>query len=156
MNKSYLKNSFLSALAFGVTILTPTVSTIAAEYAVVVNKTNNIEGSQEEMQQQVQRIFLKQQTAWAGNIEAFPLDREADDAAHLAFAKVVLQMNVQEISSHWLSLKQQQGQTPPRSVGASSILLKLIGRREGGMGIVSVDDLSNAPGTVKILFRFSD
>ncbi|PCI45632.1 MAG: hypothetical protein COB49_09810 [Alphaproteobacteria bacterium] len=156
MKKNYFKISCTMALITGLALITPTSQAIAAEFAVIVNAANSMAGSEDEMRRQVKRIFMKQQSAWPGNVAAFPLDRSPTDAAHQAFLKNILGKTTQEMASHWLQVKQQQGTTPPRVVGASRILLRLVGKKEGGMGIVNVDDLAGAPTTIKVLFRFND
>ncbi len=156
MKKNNFKIVYTLTLLAGLILTTITPEAISAEFAVVVNAKNGTSGSQEEIRREVKRTFMKQQSSWTGNIDAFPLDRDPSNAAHQAFLKNVLQMSEQELDAHWLSMKQQQGQTPPRVVGSTRILLRLIGKKEGGMGVVNVDELAGAPASVKALLQFTD
>ena len=156
MKKKYFKKTHAIVCFLGLLLITLTSPVVAEEFAIIVNAANNTQGSDKEMRQQVRRIFMKQQSTWTGNISAFPLDRNKNDATHIAFLKNIIRMSEQEIASHWLRVKQQQGTTPPRIVGSTRILLRLVEKKEGGMGIVKISDLSNAPKTIKVLFRFND
>lgn len=156
MKKNKFKIFYTLTLLVGLIGTTITPEAISAEFFVVVNSSNGTSGSQDDIRREIKRVFLKQQSSWQGNIDAFPLDRNTTSAAHLAFIKNVLQMNEQELGNHWLSMKQQQGKTRPRVVGSTRILLRLVGKKEGGMGVVAVKDYAATSANVRALFKFTD
>lgn len=156
MNFRIMGSKFLKgALAIGIWAGLSGSAT-AGDYAIVVNAANQFSGSNEAIKQQVRRIFLKEQSTWPDKAPGIPFDREAASPSHAAFLSQVLGMSQSQIETHWLRLKQTAGETPPREVGSARILLRLIGREAGGMGVVEVSELEGAPAKVKVLFTFSD
>lgn len=128
---------------------------LAADYALIVNAANPIEGSEAELKSQITRLFLKQQNDWPDGTSAVPLDRKADSAEHTAFLKGVLEMSETELDTHWLRLKQISGETPPREVGSDRILIRTVGKAEGAFGMVA-NDPAGFPPEIRVLFTVSD
>ena len=149
MNKIVKKTFFvLMALTLGAS------NAIAMDYAVIINSNVNLNGDEEALKKQVQRVFLKQQTSWGNSIDAYPVGRRETDEAYPHFLTQVLKMNEDELTSYWLRFKQQEGQTPPRKIGTSNRLIKIVERNPGGVSFIAYKDAEELPQTVKVLFRF--
>jgi len=125
----------------------------AETFVVIVNAENSYSQDGDVAKQQVRRLFLKEQSSWPGNIEATPLSREAGAPAEVAFLANVLGMTQAELESHWLHLKQTQGDTPPRAVGSTRILSRLISKTPGAFGVVLKSATDSMEG-VRVLFEF--
>lgn len=148
-NKDLLTAAVCSALfAAGVSS-----SANAETYAVIVNLENSYSEDPAVAKQQVRRLFLKEQSSWPGSVDATPLAREAGALAEAAFLSGVLAMTEQELQSHWLHLKQTQGETPPRAVGSTRILSRLISKTPGAFGVV-LKSAADSMEDVRVLFEF--
>ncbi len=126
----------------------------AAEYAVVIHASNSYSDSPDTMKQVVKQLYLKQRSEWPNNIAVKPFGRPADDVAHQAFLRQVLQMSEVELASHWISVKQKTGQAAPREIGRDSLLLKLIAKYEGALAVVAMEAAQSD--NIRILFTFDD
>lgn len=127
---------------------------LAQNYAVIVNSSNGYSDSVDKMKEDVKRIYLKKQGDWPTGVKAVPLVPEASEAAYSSFLKDIVGMDSAAVDAYWNKRKLADGETPPRSIGASSILFRQVGRKEGAFGIVSKDEAAGAPDTVKVLFEF--
>lgn len=143
-------------LAIAIAIALPGVfnAAAAASFAVVVNSDNALSGDQAAMMAQVSRIFLKSSKSWPGGEEAAPLSAKAGDPAYQALLEKVLGMSQSEYDQHWARLKQTTGDTPPREVGSTGILFRLIAKKAGAVSVVSAEEAAGLPEGVKILFTF--
>ncbi|RME68389.1 MAG: hypothetical protein D6782_01195 [Alphaproteobacteria bacterium] len=131
-------------------------SALAGDYAVIVNAKNPVSDGGAETRNLIKRIYLKEITAWVNGVETQPLAREAGSAVQTAFHAKVLEMSESAVNEHWLRLKQTKGETPPREVGSSLILFRLVGKYEGSFAAVTAEEAAAAPPEVKVLFTFSD
>lgn len=128
----------------------------AEEFVILTSTANKYSADEATIRQQVKRLFLKQQQGWPNGESVKSYARKKDSAAHKAFTKYVLEMDGPKLAGHWLKLKQTTGETPPREVGSARMLTKLIGKYEGSLGIMTLEEAKAAEGKVKILFTFSD
>jgi hypothetical protein len=126
----------------------------AGDYAVVVNSGNSYSAGVDEMKQVVKRIFLKDQTAWPGGEAADPFYRKSGSPEQAALIQNLLGFSDSEMQDHWALKKQTVGDTPPRSIGSSSIVSRQLSRKAGGVAIVSSADISSLSPDVKVLFEF--
>ncbi len=122
--------------------------------AVIVNRGNPISGTSEELNNLVARIFLKQQKDWPNDISCRTYDREQDSLEHQQFIERVLNMSEGRLLAHWGKMKQLSGETPPRVIRSSSILLRFIAKHKGGVGIIKQEEVSKLPSSIKVLFTF--
>lgn len=144
--------ALLSAMLLTVGVLATSTAASAAEYAVVVNAKNDYSAPKEEMKQTVRRIFLKQQSDWPNGTEGAPFAR-GDMPAQGAFNEAILGMSDVAYSDYWIKMKQTEGSVAPRTVGSTSILVRQIGRHDGGFSVVPVS--TDLPADVRTLFTFS-
>lgn len=128
-------------------------SASAADYYVVVNSANNFSGSEDEAKTLVRRLFLKSTKNWPGGETAVPFSRKDTNPAQVALLTEILSMSDAEHGQHWARKKQTTGDTPPRAVGSKSILLRLIKREPGAIGIMDGSDPE--PDGVKVLMKIS-
>jgi len=153
LSRKLAKLLAVGVLATGVT-LSIQAQAHAADYAVVVSAENTYTASEADMKNVVKRIYLKQQTNWPNGVEGEPFAREDGSAEQTAFNAAVLGMDAAAHSDYWIKLKQTEGSVAPRSVGASSILMRQIARKPGGFGVVAASE--PLVDGVKVLFKFSN
>lgn len=125
----------------------------AADYYVVVNEANGFSGSEDEAKALIRRLYLKTTKNWPGGETAVPFARKGASSAQMALLQAILNMSDSEHLQHWARQKQTTGDTPPRAVGSNSILLRLIKREPGAIGVI--DASAPAPDGVKVLLKFS-
>ena len=122
--------------------------------AIIVNRENPISGTTEELNNLVARIFLKQQKDWPSDILCRTYDRESHSPEHQHFVERILNMSEGRLLAHWGKMKQLSGETPPRVIRSSSILLRFIAKHKGGIGIVKQEEVKKLPSSIKVLFTF--
>ncbi len=125
----------------------------AADCAVVVNASNSYSADESSMRKQAKRLFLKELMQWPGGTASKLYVRENSTPIHNDFLQDVLNKTDAEYASHWLSVKQKTGETPPRAVKSIKILLRLIGKKEGAIGVISKAEAAELTENVKILFQ---
>ena len=125
----------------------------AADYYVVVNEANGFNGSEDEAKALIRRLYLKNTKNWPGGETAVPFARKGTSDAQMALLQTILNMSDAEHVQHWARLKQTTGDTPPRAVGSNSILLRLIKREPGAIGVMEAS--GPEPDGVKVLLKFS-
>ncbi len=143
--------------AAGIALVLPVIGSAASaeSYTVVVNAKNNMSAADKEAAIiQVKRIYLKETKNWPGGQAAVPFSGKKTKPVFMALLAGVLSMSQSEYDAYWARLKQTTGDTPPRSVGSKNILLKLIARDAGAIGIISSSEAGSLPNTVKTLFEF--
>ena len=124
-------------------------------FALVVNHNNPFSGDRQETISLIARLFLKKGKMWPkSDITCRPFDRDGDSIEHRHFVQGILKMSKGRLAEHWAKMKQLRGDTPPRKIKTTRILLKLIQKNEGAFGIVSQDEVSNLPKDVRVLFFF--
>ncbi len=127
------------------------------KFVVVINAKNPIKGqgkSVGELRQLVKRLYLKERSTWPnGSAEAKPFSRPSDAEEQAVLIKHVLQMSEAELAAHWMSLKQKNGTTPPRKVKSERMLMKFIGKFDGGFGVASAESAQKLGDDLAVLFE---
>ena len=149
-----LKWASLAATAFVVSTISQ-APVIAADYYVVVNEANTYTAETAEMRNQVRRYFLKESKNWPDGSNVVSFSGKPGKPGYDALLAGILGMNQSEFDAHWARKKQTTGDTRPRSVGSTNILLRLIKRDAGTIGIIDKADAGKIPSGVKILFEFT-
>lgn len=126
----------------------------AASYAVIGNAKNMVPESN--VRYQIKRLYLKQQKRWSNGVTATVFDRGSESSEDKAFRDSALNMSLEELSDHWLSVKQRTGETPPRTITSTRTLFKLISRYEGSFGVVSESYVDTLPDGIRVLLMFND
>lgn len=147
------------SLWFLVTVLACLVSAAPSclagtSFVVIVNDQNSFSGDPSDMKVVVSRLFLKKQSAWPDGELVKPYDRTLHSQEHQRFVKDILNLKEGKLLEHWAKMKQIRGETPPRSIRAASILLKLIKKHKGGFGVVDAELADQLPAGIKVLFAF--
>lgn len=127
---------------------------IADSYAVIGNAKNKV--TEENVRHQLKRLYLKQQKRWSNGLTVTVFDRGSGTSEDRAFRNSALNMSLDELADHWLSVKQRTGETPPRTITSTRTLLKLIGRYEGSFGVVSERYINTLPANIRVLMTFDD
>ena len=122
------------------------------EFLVVVNANNRFSADETSMKAQLRRLYLKQQRTWPNAEECLPIGRPDESAAHDAWLQF-LDMTEEQLSEHWLTLKQTTGDTPPESVTSVRSLLRQIARNKGAFSIIEDAEARKLPAKVRVLFR---
>ncbi len=128
----------------------------AESFLVVVNAANSYSADEAATLATVRRVFLKEIKDWPGGPKAVPFAPKAGKAEYEALLASVLGQTQSEVDAYWARLKQTTGDTPPRAVGSASILVKLLGREEGAIGLISADDEAKLGDGVRILLRIEN
>jgi len=125
----------------------------AGDFALIINNANSYSASEEDMRQEVKRLFLKQKADWSNGVKAKPLGPSPSSPAYNAFVERVLGMSTAQLAQHWLRTKQVSGQTPPREL-KDKLALKLVGRSDGAFTVMDASAAANLPDNLKVLFEF--
>lgn len=126
----------------------------AQSFSVIVNASNDYSASEEEMKHLIKRLFLKQENDWPNGEYAQVFSRDAKSPELSQFTDSILAMNSAQVARHWLSLKQKTGETPPRSISSTRMLLRTLERYPGAVGLVDEETAKDLPGSVKVLFSY--
>ncbi len=128
-------------------------STVDAKYCVVANPAISAKFADEESaRQEVRQLFLRNASEWSSKQEAKPFSPSGGEPMHAAFLTGVLQMSEAELARHWITMKNKHGIAPPKEVSSSKMMLKYVGRFEGGFGVVAKEDAEGAD--LRVLFSF--
>ncbi|MBL4789052.1 MAG: hypothetical protein JKY60_08375 [Kordiimonadaceae bacterium] len=142
----------LAALTASASIQT---SATADDFYVVVNNSNGYSADIADMKTQIRRFYLKESKNWPGGSTVVSFSRKPSHVAYHAMLNGLLKMSPSEFEEHWARKKQTTGDTRPRSVGSTNILLRLIKRTPGAIGIIKKADSTSLPDGVKVLFEFA-
>jgi len=138
-------------------LLTTLLSTnILAEenYIVIVNSNNDISGTDEQLQLEVKRLFLKQKKKWSNGLKAIALAPDDDTEACDEFVKSVLGMTKTKLDQFWRSARQTSGTTPNKSVRSTNVALRMVKSYDGAFAILSADEGTDLPEGTRKLFAF--
>jgi ABC-type phosphate transport system substrate-binding protein len=144
MKKSSLKKILAASLA-GASLL---VSVSAwSGVAVIVNANNGNTMSASD----VTRIFLGKKKTFPDGSEAIPVDQAEGSATRSAFISTVLKKNDQQIKAYWAQLLFTGKGTPPKEVGGSAHVKKLVAENPALIGYIDSGDVD---GSVKVVYEF--
>lgn len=96
---------------------------------------------EERVRELLARIFLRLDPEWPDGLPAYPIARPAGHPASRMLQQRVFQRTAAELAHHWEVMSRRFGQQPPPVVGSARLLLRLIARQPGAVGIVSADEL---------------
>ncbi len=148
---------FVIFAALQATLAEPAQHRASDPFLVIVNTENQFESDEDTMKTVLSRLFLSDQKNWPDGSEAIIFARPPGSAEQLAFQEFVLEKSAIELSEHWLRLKQTQGETPPRAISSSRILLRQINMKPDAVSVISREDFDayvHAFDHVQILYSF--
>ncbi len=137
--------------------LEPAQSDVSAPFLVIVNAENEFSADNDTIKLVLGRLFLSEQKNWPNGGEAVVFARNKESAEQAAFRHVVLGKSESEVNNHWLRMKQINGESPPRSISSSRILLRQINMRPDAVSIITKNDFdthAHAFEQVQVLFAF--
>ena len=144
MKKSSIKKLLAASLA-GVSLV---VSAAAfSGVSVVVHPSNSNEMSKSD----ITRIFLGKKKSYPDGGEAIPVDQAEGSATRSAFVSTVLKKNGQQIKAYWAQLLFTGKGTPPKEVGGSGDVKKLVSENPALIGYI---DSGEVDGSVKVVHEF--
>ena len=150
MKLSNLKKSLI-ALSLSAA-LSATAS--AEEYAVIVNANNTFKGSETRVANEIRLLFLKEKFRWGNGLLSIPISVDKKSDAFNSFRESVLGMSKEQLRSHWVRIKQLNGDPPPREVHSERLITRLVARDNGAFGVVTTKSAQKAGDKVKVLFTF--
>ncbi|MGF1545185.1 MAG: hypothetical protein ACFB00_11910 [Parvularculaceae bacterium] len=121
---------------------------------VLVNAHNEISLDEDETKRLLRRLYLKERSSWPDGERAVFFARASADVAERRFRREILDMTDASLDDHWIRQKQTRGETPPRAVRSTRILMRQIERRPNAVGVVTkseFDELSGTHENVRIL-----
>ena len=156
--RDHLRQFRLAAVLLGVSVLVSVSKTGHGEdirkFAVVVHPDNKYQAKRDEMKSVVRQLYLRERGAWPTKAKSKPLARPKESQEHQLFRKLVLRKTQNALERHWLALKQKNGESAPRGIRSTRVMLQLIRRNKGSFGIVPEKDAKKAGERVRILFTF--
>lgn len=120
---------------------------VLAETAVVIHPDNASELSEKD----IQRIFLGKQKSFPSGEGAIPVDQNKGSAVRDAFFASVLGKSEQQVKSYWSRLVFTGKGTPPKEVGDSAAVLKLVATNPNTIGYI---DAALVDASVKVVHKF--
>ncbi len=87
------------------------------------------------------QIFLRLVPEWPDGLPAYPIARPAGHPASRLLRAHVFRRTAAELDHHWTVMSRRFGQEPPPVVGSARLLLRLVARQPGAVGILSADEL---------------
>lgn len=128
----------------------------AEDYAIIVNYDNNFSGSEAKISNEIRLLFLKEKFRWGNGILSIPIGTPSSSEAFVAFREEVLNMSEAQLKSHWVRIKQLNGDPAPREVSSEHLISRLVARDAGSFGIISKEKAEKLKddGKVKVLLTF--
>jgi len=140
--------SLKKVLTTGIAAVCLVASTISlAGVAVIVHPSNANVLSEDD----ISRIFLGKKKSFPDGGEAIPIDQNEGSGVRAAFVSSVLKKNDQQIKAYWAQLLFTGKGTPPKSVGNSSDVKKLVAQNPALIGYI---DSADVDGSVKVVGEF--
>lgn len=128
----------------------------AADYLVIANASDPITNHSENIAPRIKQLYLKESKTWRSSLLAKPFARSPGSQVQRAFEENILQMSASQLDTHWLRLKQIRGETPPRAIGSTQILLRQLQRKPGAFATIKRSEYIPDENTVIILEFSSD
>ncbi|MCC6752246.1 MAG: hypothetical protein IT371_31650 [Deltaproteobacteria bacterium] len=110
-----------------------------AHLAVVVHPVNPLK---ELSLAQLKDIFLKTRTQWGLDRAIVVFNAEPLSPLRLSFDKQVLGLSGQAAASYWIDRRIRGLGMPPKSVGAPSLLVRIVARQRDAIGYVPLDKVA--------------
>lgn len=132
-------------MMFAVILLTSCAA--LSEVVVVVNSNNKNTMAEDD----ISRIFLGKTKSFPDGAEAIPVDQAAGAVNRSTFVGAVLKKNDRQLKAYWAQLLFTGKGTPPKEVGSSAEVKKLIAQNPSLIGYI---DSADVDPSVKVVFKF--
>ncbi len=143
--KLYCIKKIVSRMMFAVILLTSCAA--LSEVVVVVNSNNKNTMAEDD----ISRIFLGKTKSFPDGAEAIPVDQAAGAVNRSTFVGAVLKKNDRQLKAYWAQLLFTGKGTPPKEVGSSAEVKKLIAQNPSLIGYI---DSADVDPSVKVVFKF--
>ncbi|GAA5315279.1 MAG: hypothetical protein AseanaTS_04840 [Candidatus Pelagadaptatus aseana] len=144
MKKSSLKKILAASLA-GASLLVSVSAWSGVAVIVNANNSNTLSAAD------VTRIFLGKKKTFPDGSEAIPIDQAEGSATRSAFISTALKKNDQQIKAYWAQLLFTGKGTPPKEVGGSAEVKKLVAENPALIGYIDSGDVDSS---VKVVHEF--
>jgi len=128
-------------------------SLFAEKFAVIVNSENNYDSSGSGAKTLLSQLFLKQRSSWPNNLKAKPFSYDQYSAEQQEFNKAVLGMNQTQLTQYWISVKQKNGETPPKEIRSLRLMLLVVAKYPGAFGVIPMSQIPDDAEGIKVLFE---
>ncbi|MBB3168022.1 phosphate ABC transporter substrate-binding protein [Simiduia aestuariiviva] len=141
----FFSKKIASRLVFAATVLLSCAAWSGV--AVVVHPANPNAMDEND----ISRVFLGKKKSFPDGSEAIPVDQADGSANRSAFVSTILKKNEQQIKAYWAQLLFTGKGTPPKEVGSSADVKKLIAQNPSLIGYI---DTADVDASVKVLYEF--
>lgn len=143
--KNLFSKKIASRMMFGAALLMSCAAWSGV--AVVVHPGNTNAMSEDD----ISRVFLGKKKTFPDGAEAIPIDQADGSANRSAFVATLLKKNDQQIKAYWAQLLFTGKGTPPKEVGSSADVKKLIAQNPSLIGYI---DSADVDASVKVVHQF--
>ncbi len=112
--------------------------------AVIVHPSNNNKLSAE----QIAAIYLGKERAFPDGSEAVAIDQDESSSIRSSFVGNVLKKSNQQLKSYWAQLVFTGGGTPPKAVGSSTEVKKLVSNNPNIIGYIDASEVDSSVSVV--------
>ena len=120
----------------------------AGSFAVVVNKSNNTDNISF---YDLENYFTAKRRLWPNGEKVVILLRETGSKEKKILLKKVYKRTDRELRKWWVGLVfKSRISTPPKALSSASAIIKTVAGKEGGIGIVRVEDVTYRVKVLKI------
>ncbi len=120
---------------------------VLAEVAVVVHPSAGFDSLSED---DISRLFLGKSKSFPNGESAVPVNQNEGEATRDKFNEAVVKKNASQLKAYWSQLVFTGKGTPPKDVGASADVKKLVAANPNMIGYV---DSSAVDGSVKVVYK---
>lgn len=120
---------------------------VLAEVAVVVHPSAGFDSLTED---DISRLFLGKSKSFPNGESAVPVNQNEGEATRDKFNDAVVKKNASQLKAYWSQLVFTGKGTPPKDVGGSADVKKLVAANPNMIGYV---DSSAVDGSVKVVYK---
>lgn len=121
-------------------------STVFAEVAVIVNKSNNATISTDD----IERIFLGKDKSFSDGSSAIPVNLNTSAAVRESFDDKALGKSTNQTKAYWSKLVFSGKGNPPKEVDSEAEMIELVSKNPSVIGYV---DASNVTDAVRVVTK---
>ena len=104
----------------------------ASGLVVIVHPSNNEVPSPSDLA----AIFTTRRQTWKNGDRIVPFNFPARDAVRIHFDQAALGMDPDSVARYWIDRRIRGGNPPPKQVGSGALIVRLVGKMQGGIGYV--------------------
>lgn len=89
----------------------------------------------------IQKLFLKERTAWPNGDKVKSVDREGDTLERSVFLRDVLKLSPIDLEKHWVAKRYEKGLAVPQRLKSDQEVIEFVISEAGGLGYVNMKNL---------------